>query len=212
MATASDLLKIAKGELGTKESPAGSNKQEWRPVPGYEEIYEVSNFGFIRSVDRVVITKNGKSLPIKGKVLSPFKNKYGYLRVNLCGTGGAKAKYVHQIVASAFIQNEKNYDFVNHKDENKTNNFVSNLEWCNAYHNANWGSRNSRISSSKRNQRGKPISGFNSDGTKVISFVSLSEAGRNGFNKTAIWSAIHNTRQKHGGVKRTYRGLTWRYD
>lgn len=116
----------------------------WKPIKGYEGIYEVSNTGKVRSLDRVVITDthpNGKLL--KGKILknSVVRN---YNRVNLC-VGNVRQKHrVARLVAVAFIPNPDNKPQVNHKDENTLHDNAENLEWCTAKENCNFGTRGHR--------------------------------------------------------------------
>lgn len=92
-----------------------------KPVVGFEGIYEVSDCG------RVFRVKTGKEL-------SPA-NVHGYLQVKLCNKSSSKIARIHRIVAMAFIENKDNLPWINHKDRNRANNHVSNLEWCNASHN-----------------------------------------------------------------------------
>ena len=116
----------------------------WRPVVGYEGLYEVSNTGRVRSLDRYV---KGKGYRLhKGKVLSPIKNKDGYLTVNLCCNGKIQHKTIHRLVIQTFIPNPDNLPEVNHLDEDKTNNSVDNLEWCTCSYNNNYGTLRERIS------------------------------------------------------------------
>ena len=111
--------------------------EEWRPIEGYEGLYEVSNTGRVRSLDMYV---KGKGYRLhKGKVLSPAKNKNGYLKVNLHCNGKRKTITVHRLVAEAFIPNSDNLTQVNHRDEDKTNNNVENLEWCDVKYNLSYG-------------------------------------------------------------------------
>ena len=113
----------------------------WRSIECYEGLYEVSNTGQVRSLDRYVKGK-GKSYRLqKGKMLSPIKNKDGYLQVNLCCNGKYKIFLVHRLVTKTFIPNPDNLPEVNHKDEDKTNNSVDNLEWCDRSYNNNYGTR-----------------------------------------------------------------------
>ena len=112
--------------------------EEWRPVVGYEGLYEVSNTGRVRSVDRFYYRLH------KGKVLSPTKDRYGYLTVTLNCNGKSKTIKIHRLVAQAFLPNPDNLPQVNHKDEDKTNNNVTNLEWCDAKYNVNFGTRQER--------------------------------------------------------------------
>ena len=111
----------------------------WRPVVGYEGLYEVSNLGRVRSVDRYYYRLH------KGKVLSLSKNANGYLKVVLSCNGKCKTIKVHRIVAEAFLPNPDNLPQVNHKDEDKTNNSVDNLEWCNAKYNLSYGTRKDKV-------------------------------------------------------------------
>ena len=112
--------------------------EEWRPVVGYEGLYEVSNIGRVRSLDRFYYRLH------KGKVLSPTKDRYGYLTVTLNCNGKSKTIKIHRLVAQAFLPNPDNLPQVNHKDEDKTNNNVDNLEWCTAKYNVNFGTRQER--------------------------------------------------------------------
>lgn len=112
--------------------------EEWRPVVGYEGLYEVSSYGRVRSLDRYCYRLQ------KGKVLSPAKDRYGYLTVTLNCNGKSKTIKIHRLVAQAFLPNPDNLPQVNHKDENKINNIVYNLEWCDAKYNNNFGTRQER--------------------------------------------------------------------
>jgi len=103
----------------------------WLPVPDYEGYYEVSNFGGVRSVDRIVLTERGSKLRVKGNVKNPTVLKAGYLVVGLHKGNKTKAASVHRLVGLAFIPNPNKEQFsINHKDGNKANNHVSNLEWA----------------------------------------------------------------------------------
>lgn len=117
-----------------------SINEEWKPVVGYEGLYEVSSYGRVRSLDRYVKGK-GKSYWLrKGRVLSPGIKDDGYLVVRLQG----RMFYIHRLVAQAFISSIDNLPEVNHLDEDKTNNRVENLEWCYHKYNMNYGTRNIR--------------------------------------------------------------------
>lgn len=104
--------------------------EEWRPVVGYEGLYEVSNWGALRSLDRVKTNPIAGEHIVKGKVLNPVKNQKGYLRFILWKDGKKFSAGVHRLVAAAFIPNLHNYPEINHKDGLKDNNYLGNLEWC----------------------------------------------------------------------------------
>ena len=123
--------------------------EEWRPVVGYEGLYEVSNTGQVRSVGRYYINSLGKKFFLKGKTLSLSDNGRGYLRTNLTKDNKTLSKYIHRLVAEAFILNVDGLPAVNHKDEDKTNNRVDNLEWCDNKYNDNYGTRNKRVIETK---------------------------------------------------------------
>ena len=120
----------------------------WRPIKGYEGLYDVSSYGRVRSVDRYK-SNNGGIQWIKERILSPEKDKCGYLQVFLHCNGKQHQRKIHRLVAQTFISNPDNLPCVNHKDEDKTNNRVDNLEWCDAKYNCNYGTRNIRIRETK---------------------------------------------------------------
>lgn len=136
----------------------------------YRGLYQVSNYGRLRSLDRYVVRgwrwKTIMSKRIyKGKILNPKANKYGYNKVTLSKEGKQETPTVHVIVANMFLPNPYGYTQINHKDENKLNNFVyinedgtvdlekSNIEWCSAKYNCNFGTRNKRISQSQKGKK-----------------------------------------------------------
>lgn len=116
----------------------------FKDIEGYEGLYQISNYGSVKSLG------NGKTR--KEKVLKPTKNKDGYLRVGLCKQGKRKMYLVHRLVTSAFIENPNNYEQINHRDEQKTNNHVTNLEWCTRSYNINYGTRTERATASLSKQ------------------------------------------------------------
>lgn len=104
----------------------------WRPVVGWEGKYEVSNFGRIKTIER--IRKLGESdIVVIGRIKALVTRKDGYISVTL---GRTKTHLVHRIVSQAFLPNPNNYPTVNHKDWRKNNNHVDNLEWCTRKHNS----------------------------------------------------------------------------
>ena len=123
-------------------------KEIWKDIEGYEGLYQVSNFGRVKSLDRYVL-RNGNILFVKGIVLSQLNNR-GYLAVKLCNSGKYKNYFVHRLVACAFVENLNNYNEVNHIDEDKHNNDFRNLEWCDRKYNVNYGSRADKFSNSMK--------------------------------------------------------------
>ena len=101
----------------------------WKNVKGYEGLYQVSHKGDVKSLDRVYDLGNRKCL-YRGKMMQATDNGSGYLRIKLSKNNKSRRVMVHRIVADAFLLNPKKYRVVNHKDGNKKNNALENLEWC----------------------------------------------------------------------------------
>lgn len=117
----------------------------WKPVKDYEGFYEVSNIGNVRSIPRVIISKNGVKKVFKEYILkTPQEDRNGYLKIVLNRTG-YKNKWVHRLVAESFLEPVKGMNFVNHLDSNRKNNHVSNLEWTTMVEN-NWHSPSTKLS------------------------------------------------------------------
>lgn len=124
--------------------------ETWLPVVGYEGYYEVSNTGKIKSLNRIIMRKNGHPQTVREREIKQSIDKTtGYYIVALCKNGQQISYYVHRLVALSFIPNPYNLPYVNHKDENKLNNNIDNLEWCTPTHNANWGTAQERHSQTR---------------------------------------------------------------
>lgn len=128
--------------------------EEWRDVCSYEGYYQVSNKGRVKSLDRTVSHsyENGRRV-LKERVLSISVNSKGYLCVMFSKNGKTKPMRIHRMVAQAFIPNPNNLPEVNHKDEDKTNNNVENLEWCTHLYNIRWGTGSVRAGLSRLGQK-----------------------------------------------------------
>lgn len=116
-------------------------KEIWKDIKGYEKLYQVSNLGNVRRIKFI----NNRTQKDKIKMLKLIKDKKGYLKINLWKNNKSKMFLVHRIVAETFILNSNNLPQVNHKDENKSNNCVENLEWCSQKYNNNYGNRLNNI-------------------------------------------------------------------
>lgn len=109
--------------------------ETWRDLEGYEGMYQVSDQGRVKSLDRIIkIEKKGKKVEqrLMGKVLSPYDNRKGYLLIDLSKNGKRQREYIHRLVAKAFINNPNELPQVNHLNNVRNNNFVNNLEWTSA--------------------------------------------------------------------------------
>ncbi|HYG84542.1 MAG TPA: NUMOD4 domain-containing protein [Verrucomicrobiae bacterium] len=103
--------------------------EEWRPIKGYEGLYEVSNMGRVRSKQRPILMKNKKTRVQRGQPMKHFISSTGYFAVRLSNQGGCRNKLIHRLVAEAFICNPYNKPQVNHLDGDKQNPIINNLEW-----------------------------------------------------------------------------------
>lgn len=146
----------------------------WVDVPNYEGLYQVSNFGNVKSLSRYVETSNklGGRRKTKERLLKLCANKRGYLMVRLSRDCSIKNFLVHRLVAIAFIPNPNNLPQINHKDENPSNNRVENLEWCDAKYNNNYGERIKKASASTS----KKVKQYDMQGKFIREFSSLKEA------------------------------------
>ena len=97
----------------------------WEPIIGYENLYKINNYGEVLSLR-------------SNKILKPNNNGIGYFIIQLCKNGKRKNYLIHRLVAEHFLDNPNNLPEVNHKDEDKSNNFVNNLEWCKHKYNMNY--------------------------------------------------------------------------
>lgn len=116
----------------------------WKDIEGYEGLYQVSNFGRIITVEKNRIDCIGRKSFISSKILKPSVDSSGYKQIILTKNKKRKSYKVHRLVGQMFIPNPNNYPIINHKDENKQNNNVENLEWCTILYNNQYGTRGYR--------------------------------------------------------------------
>lgn len=173
--------------------------EAWKPVPGYEGNYEVSNIGRVRSVPHEVPTFCGNRVS-PGKILRLFYNETtGYFHVCLSKDGNHKTHLVHRLVAMAFIPNPSALPQVNHKNEVKTDNRVENLEWCDSTYNNNYGTKRERISQKNKVSNCKPVAQIK-DGAIIAIFPSTI-AARHITDPGHIGACANGKRKTAGGYE-----------
>ena len=117
----------------------------WRDIKSYEGLYQVSNLGKVKSIERVVTNnKHGGVRVVKETILHPTDNGHGYKIIGLRKDGHRKNFYIHRLVATAFIPNPTQAKYINHIDYNRENNKINNLEWCTQRENINHSRENMR--------------------------------------------------------------------
>ena len=148
----------------------------WKPIKGYEGIYEVSSYGRVRSLEHSISLRNQHGEYVRKlseRIIKQKRNrKDGYFNVTLCKRAEHSTAYVHRLVAQAFIPNPDNLPQVNHKDEDKTNNRVDNLEWCSAQYNTNYGTGHERMTEPRRVK----VAMVDEQGNIIRKFESIKEA------------------------------------
>ena len=155
--------------------------EEWRQITGYEGLYEVSNYGRVRSLDRLVKCGYSKKRTTKGKILKPRKNNSGYYIVNLYSRKNKKNILIHRLVAFAFPEICGKWfegAEVNHINEIKTDNRAENIEWCTKNYNQNYGDRNELAVITRTNR------GYNNGRKRIVqldmngNFINIFKSSR----------------------------------
>lgn len=129
----------------------------WKDIDGYEGYYQVSNYGRVKSLPRWIAYSDGRCYFYDGVLLKQKHDHGGYCLVELTINSNLHTCKVHRLVAKAFIPNPNNFPEINHKDEDKTNNCVDNLEWCDNNYNNHYGTRQERINNIMIDKLGKPV-------------------------------------------------------
>lgn len=173
----------------------------WKDIKGYKGYYQVSSSGRVKSLSRyrpAYINNNNKIL-LKEKILKPTIYTSGYEYVSLSKNGERKNYMVHRLVAETFLDNPDNLSCVNHKDENKLNNNVDNLEWCNAKYNINYG-EGAKIRMKKiKSKLSKPVHCIDTDEI----YESAIEAERQ--------TGIQHISEVCSGKRESAGGMWWEY-
>lgn len=174
----------------------------WKDIEDYKGMYQVSNTGRVRSLDHYITFYDRKMQKdvtklIKGRLLKHRIGKLGYDVVILCKSGDRKDKKVHRLVAEAFVPNPNNYPYINHKNEIKSNNVFTNLEWCTQEYNVNYGSRNTSYSI--------PVIQLDLNNNIVKEWSSANQASKElSIPQSSIWDCCNNNISKTHNYK-------WRY-
>lgn len=186
------------------------NKEIWKNIEGYENYYQVSNYGKVKSLKRIIIRGDNKPYPQKEQLLKPGKTKKGYLQVALTKEFKTKPCRVHRLVAQAFIPNQNNLPQVNHIDGNKENNNVSNLEWVSNYdnmqHSIKTGLRDTHKISKKLIEKNKrPVNQYNLKGEFIKRWECIKEA------ETTLHIPNQNIVNVCQGKRHKAGGYVWKY-
>ena len=180
-----------------------SIEEEWKDIKDYEGLYQISNFGRVKSLER--INKNNRK--VRERILKQSKDNMGYYMVGLSKYGKEKTRTIHRLVAETFINNPNGYNYINHIDCNKTNNKVENLEWCTQKYN---------VQEAFRNNLQKVYRGKDSTSSKKVGQYDLKD------NLIKIWDCTMDIQRELGfknnnissnclGKKPTAYGYKWRY-
>ena len=183
----------------------------WKDIKGYEGLYQASTLGEIRRIESVVVDKNKKRIrTFKNKKIKQILRKDGYYFVNLSKNGKVKTAKVHRLIAETFLKNDVNYNIINHKDGNKINNNVTNLEWCTCSHNTKeayrLGLRKPNILKEALNGRSKPVLQYDTSKNFIKKWSCIKEASKKLKIKDSNISLVCKGKRKTAG------GHIWKYE
>jgi len=163
-------------------------KEIWKDIEGYEGLYQVSSHGRVKSLAREYYQSNGHGMvchKIQDRILKNHIRRGGYLGVLLSKGKTKKTISIHRLVAQAFIPNPQNFPHINHKNEDKTDNSVKNLEWCTPMYNTHYGTRSARSVKAYRTTIGtidRGVIQYDMQGNEIARYETCAIAG----NKTGI--------------------------
>ena len=178
----------------------------WEDIQGYEGLYQISSYGRVKSLERKAY---GFNRIVRGIILKPGKNR-NYFQVRLYNESGYKVLLVHRLVALHFVENPlpEKYNYINHKDENPSNNNADNLEWCDYIYNNNYGNCNKKRSEKLLNYEkfSKPITQYDKSGNLIKTFPSARQAARElNCKPRRIYNALN-------GHSKSSLGYLWRHN
>lgn len=173
---------------------------DWREIEGFPH-YRINRHGQVKRLDSTIVSSTGKAYKIKGRILSTRKVTNGYIQVDMCENGKPHGRFIHTLLAKAFIPNPNNFPIVNHKDENPSNYDLSNLEWCDYSYNAKY-SINSIMKSHAKEMKAvvriNPITGEE----KEYAGIRVAERENNTNRSNIRYAILHNG---------TCKGYKWKY-
>ena len=188
----------------------------WKDIEGYEGYYQISNMGRVKSLERTVWNSGlngGCYVTIPEKIMKGVADGHDYLQVKLYKDGKDKKCRINRLVASAFLENPQNLPEVNHKNEDKTDNRVENLEWCSSSYNINYGARNKKVAEKLKGRKlseehkkkigkknSKPVFSVNKESGLIMWWQSANEAEKcTGINKNSICACLKGRQKSAGG-------------
>ena len=177
----------------------------WKDVLGYEGLYQVSNYGRVKSLERMVKHYPSGEKVVSEILLKPY-NTIKYLQVGLCKDGVRKTYSVHRLVWMAFNGEIPEGYEINHINEDKTDNRLENLSLMSHKDNINWGTRNERTASNRTGKTApKPILQYDLDGNFIKEWSSFHQIEKElGLHNTGIWACCN------GKIKKSY-DYFWKY-
>ena len=178
---------------------SGARREVWRPIPGYEGLYEVSSDGRIRSLYKNTRNRDSE------RTLTPKTDAHDYFRVNLYKNKKSTTMLVSRIVALTFIPNPKRLPYVGHDNDNKKDNRVENLYWTDPSENFMHNGLHLEVARKRDIDKVKralsmPVKGISKNGGTVY-YPSMQAAKKDGFDSAKISMCVNGKRKSHGGYE-----------
>ncbi len=174
----------------------------WKDIPDFKGFYLVSNYGRVKTVSRKRMVT---ALNVSEKIKKHLDNGHGYLSVHLYKNNKLYIRYVHRLVASAFIPNPLNFPCVNHRDENKTNNSIINLEWCSYDYNNKYGTARFRLEKARRNNGNiRSVDMYDLKGNFLKHYECAFDVEKDGLSRRGVYGVCY-------GRSRSYKGCVFRF-